>query len=58
MASKRRTSRKVSANTIEVNDLMQQGYVYLLSEPSGRNFHAGFRPELTPKQMLALGVFG
>jgi hypothetical protein len=43
---------------IEVNDLMQQAYVYLLSEPSGRNFHVGFRPELTPKQMLALGVFG
>lgn len=43
---------------IEVNDLMQQGYVYLLTEPAGRNFHAGFRPELTPKQMLRLGVFG
>jgi len=37
---------------------MQQGYVYHLNEPAGENFHAVFRPELTPKQMLALGVFG
>ena len=37
---------------------MQHGYVYRLTEPAGRNFHADFRPELTPKAMLALGVFG
>lgn len=43
---------------IEVNDLMQQGYVYFLTKPIGREFRADFRPELTPKQMLALGVFG
>ena len=43
---------------IEVNDLMQRGYTYRRSEPMGKNFHADFRPELTPKQMLALGVFG
>ena len=43
---------------MEVNDLMQQGYVYLLTEPTGRNFHSEFRPELTPKQMLHFGVFG
>ena len=41
-----------------VNDLMQDGYVYLLTEPAGRNFHPEFHPELTPKQMLTLGVFG
>jgi len=41
-----------------VNDLMQQGYRYELVEPAGRNYDAEFRPELTPKQMLALGVFG
>jgi hypothetical protein len=41
-----------------VNDRMQAGYVYFLTEPVGRNFHAEFRPELTPKEMLALGVFG
>ena len=43
---------------IEVNDLMQRGYRYGLSAPLGRNFDADFSPELTPKQMLALGVFG
>jgi len=37
---------------------MQQGYRYVLTEPVGRNFHPDFRPELTPKQMLRLGVFG
>ena len=43
---------------IEVNDLMQRGYTYRLLEPIGKNFHADFRPELTPKQLLALGIFG
>ena len=41
-----------------VNDLMQKRYVYFLTEPAGRNFHPEFKPELTPKQMLTLGVFG
>ena len=41
-----------------MNDRMQTGYVYLRTEPASRNFHPGFRPELTPKQMLGLGVFG
>ena len=41
-----------------VNDKMQKGYVYLRTKPMGREFRAGFVPELTPKQMLALGVFG
>ena len=43
---------------VVVNDLMQQGYTYLLTEPTGRNYDAGFEPELTPPEMLALGVFG
>jgi hypothetical protein len=43
---------------IQVNDLMQIGYSYLLTEPAGKNFHPDFRPELTPKEMLELGVFG
>jgi hypothetical protein len=37
---------------------MQEDYVYALTEPEGRNFHPDFRPDLTPKQMLELGVFG
>ena len=43
---------------ILVNDKMQRGYVYWLTEPTGRNFDVGFTPELTPREMLALGVFG
>ena len=30
----------------------------ILTKPTGRDFHPQFKPELTPKQMLALGVFG
>jgi hypothetical protein len=41
-----------------VRDRMQSGYRYRLSEPAARNFDPDFRPELTPAQMLALGVFG
>ena len=41
-----------------VNDLMQSGYEYVLSENEGENFDPEFRPELTPKEMLCLGVFG
>jgi len=43
---------------VEVNDRMQTGYRYRLTEPAGRNFHPEFRPQLTPRQMLELGVFG
>ncbi|MGI8852914.1 MAG: hypothetical protein ACR2GC_06415 [Methyloceanibacter sp.] len=42
---------------IVVNDKMQKGYRYELSAPAGRNFDPEFTPELTPRQMLALGVF-
>ena len=43
---------------VVVKDRMQRGYVYYRTEPVGRNFAPLFRPELTPKQMLQLGVFG
>jgi hypothetical protein len=44
--------------TVIVSDSMQTGYRYALSEPAGKNFATEFTPDLTPKQMLALGVFG
>jgi hypothetical protein len=44
--------------TVVVNDKMQKGYRYLRTAPVGRNFDPQFRPDLTPQQMLRLGVFG
>jgi hypothetical protein len=44
--------------TVVVNDKMQRNYRYRLVEPAGRNFDPGFEPDLSPKEMLALGVFG
>jgi hypothetical protein len=40
-----------------VNDKMQRGYRYERVAPVGRNFDSEFRPELSPKEMLELGVF-
>src|SRR4029078_3402765 len=49
------SSKKVR---VVVNDKMQRKYVYYRTEPVGKNFHPDFKPQLTPKQMLELGVFG
>jgi hypothetical protein len=43
--------------TVIVNDKMQRGYRYQLTEQAGRNFDPEFGPQLTPKEMLRLGVF-
>jgi hypothetical protein len=43
--------------TVTVNDRMQKRYRYVLTAPVGRNFDPEFKPELTPRQMLRLGVF-
>jgi len=50
-------SAKAGKRVILVNDKMQKGYRYELTAPMGRHFDPTFEPELTPKQMLALGVF-
>ena len=42
---------------IIVNDKMQNTH-YFLTEEIGENFHKDFKPELTPKELLALGIFG
>lgn len=44
--------------TITVNDRMQKNYKYILQEKPGKNFDPAFSPQLTPKEMLKLGVFG
>lgn len=43
---------------VVVRDKMQRGYKYKLVAPVGKDFDPRFKPELTPKQMLVLGVFG
>jgi hypothetical protein len=47
---------------VVVRDKMQDGYVYYRTEPMGKNFHCDervcFKPDLTPAEMLELGVFG
>lgn len=49
----RTAPRKVTVNTV-----MQLGYTYICTEPVGKHFDPLFEPELTPEEMLALGVFG
>jgi hypothetical protein len=48
----------VRKRTVVVNDKMQRNYRYELTAPAGRNFDREFRPDLSPREMLALGVFG
>lgn len=43
---------------VEVNDRMQRAYRYDRVVLPGKDFDSSFRPELTPKEMLNLGVFG
>jgi hypothetical protein len=50
--------RSRNPKVVVVNDRMQHGYRYVLTAPTGRNFDSAFRPDLTPAEMLRLGVFG
>lgn len=43
--------------TAIVNDKMQKNYRYRLVEPIGKNFAKDFKPELSPKEMLEMGIF-
>jgi len=44
--------------TFTASDSLQPNYTYQATEPEGENFREDFQPELTPAQMLELGVFG
>lgn len=48
----------MKARLIKVSDKMQKHFHYYCTEPVGRNFDPDFVPELSPQEMLALGVFG
>lgn len=50
--------RRHASKRVTVYDLMQDGYAYDRVAPEGKDFDPEFKPDLTPKQMLALGVFG
>jgi hypothetical protein len=43
--------------SITVNDRMQRDYPYECVQPAGCNFDPEFKPDLTPAEMLRLGVF-
>lgn len=43
---------------VHVNNAMQKGYTYEISARTGKDFDPLFKPDLTPQQMLELGVFG
>jgi len=44
--------------TVTVNDTMQKGYIYTRTALVGKDFDPSFTPQLSPKEMLQLGVFG
>ena len=46
------------ARRVTVCDRMQQSYSYLCTVKPGADFAPGFAPELTPPEMLHMGVFG
>ena len=53
-----RSVTAVQRTAVTVNDQMQRNYRYERTAPVGRSFEPEFRPELTPPELLRLGVFG
>ena len=49
---------KSNRKTVNVSDTMQKKYTYRLTAPIGKDFDPQFKPDLTPKEMLELGIFG
>jgi len=46
------------SNIVVVHDSMQKNYRYIRSAPPGKSFSPDFKPHLTPRETLVLGVFG
>jgi len=53
-----KTPRPNMRRQVVVNDKMQKNYRYALVARAGRDFDPEFTPDLTPAEMLKLGVFG
>src|SRR4051812_36987863 len=53
-----KTARLRKKKLVVVHDKMQRNNRYEIVAAVGRGFDPEFAPELTPGQMLALGVFG
>ena len=51
-------SQASSRTRVHVSDSMQPDYWYDLTAPAGKGFDPEFTPDLSPKEMLAMGVFG
>jgi hypothetical protein len=45
-------------SVITSKNKFQKNYTYIVTEKEGSNFADDFKPDLTPKEMLHLGVFG
>jgi len=48
----------ITMKKIRVTDRYQKNYTYVCTKTVGKGFDAEFKPDLTPKQMLKLGIFG
>lgn len=48
---------KTKVKKVVVKDNFQKNYTYYLTKKVGCDFDPEFRPDLTPKQMLKLGIF-
>ncbi len=45
------------ARVVVADDVLQPGYRYALVAPTGKEFALGFTPDVTPAEMLRMGVF-
>jgi hypothetical protein len=48
----------MTSRVVTVDEAYQTGYSYTCTEPISQNFDPEFTPDLTPKQMLHMGIFG